>query len=80
MDPTPEQVMDQALRLPRTSRAYLAERLIESLDQDQEAGLSEAWRTEIRRRCEQIDSGAVDLLPAEDVIGSLRQVLDQHRQ
>jgi putative addiction module component (TIGR02574 family) len=55
------------LALSSQARAYIAEQLIESLVASSEAELSETWRTELRRRCQEIDEGAVELRDANDV-------------
>ena len=45
----------------------MAEKLIESLDSEQEVILSSAWKEEVRKRCREIDEGAMKLRDAEDV-------------
>ncbi len=67
-----EQIEQELLRLPASERARLAERLIASLDEDAE--VDRAWVEEVRRRDEELDSGAVQSLPLED---SLRDLRDQ---
>ena len=67
-----EQIERQLLRLPASERARLAARLIASLDED--AGVDRAWAEEVRRRDQELDSGAVQALPLED---SLRDLKDQ---
>jgi putative addiction module component (TIGR02574 family) len=67
-----EQIEQELLRLPASERARLAERLIASLDEDAE--INRAWAEEVRRRDEELDSGAVPSLPLED---SLRDLRDQ---
>jgi len=62
-----EKIVQDALALSSQARAYIAEQLIESLDASSETELSEAWRTELRRRCREIDEGAVELRYANDV-------------
>lgn len=61
------QILEQALHLPSSVRAFLAEKLLESLDSDIDFSVSDEWRQEIARRCEQIDQGDVELIPAEIV-------------
>ena len=56
-----------ALGLPPQLRAFVAERLIESLDIPGAAPLSARWREEIRRRCTELDRGAVELRDADQV-------------
>lgn len=53
--------MTEALALSRQARAFVAERLIESLDADPGSDLSPAWREEIRKRCQEVDQGLVEL-------------------
>ncbi|MEZ4425423.1 MAG: addiction module protein [Gemmatimonadota bacterium] len=60
-----------ALALPRKERARLAQRLIESLDDDPE--VEEAWAVEIQRRLDSIDRGEVELIPAEQVLAEARR-------
>lgn len=52
-----------ALTLPESERAELIEALLESLDSEVEAGVEAAWRLEIERRAEELDSGAVQSIP-----------------
>jgi putative addiction module component (TIGR02574 family) len=61
------ELLKDALALPTEARAALIDSLLESLDNaagddDAEA----AWREEIHRRLQEIDSGAVKLIPWED--------------
>ena len=44
------QIMNEVLEIPRSDRSYLASKLIESLDKEQE--LSPEWKAEIGRRVE----------------------------
>jgi putative addiction module component (TIGR02574 family) len=67
-----EQIVAQALELPASARAFVAEKLIESLDMDAGAELSPAWKQEIRRRCQEIDRGHVQLRDAEAVFAKAR--------
>lgn len=68
MDITAEKVVTEAMGLPPALRAFVAEKLIESLDAPEEApALSAKWKREIRRRCAEVDRGAVKLRSAEAV-------------
>ena len=67
MSTTAEQIVSAALALPPQARAFVAERLIESLDTAPGGELSPAWRTEIQRRCREVDEGAVELADAAEV-------------
>ena len=71
-----EQVLDAALHLPQTDRAFLVERLLESLDAESGFPLSEKWRKEISRRCAEIDSGEVELVSGEQVFKQAFKALE----
>lgn len=62
-----DKLVSKALALPRPLRAFVAERIIESLDMDENLDLSPAWKAEIQRRCKEIDEGSVTLLDADKV-------------
>lgn len=64
---TAEKVVTDALDLPPLLRAFVAEKLIESLDSPESPPLSERWRAELRRRCVEMDRGAAELRAADAV-------------
>ncbi len=66
---------EEVLRLPPEERARLAELLLSSLDELPEAELERIWFAEAQRRAEQIDSGAVQLVPSEEVERKARALL-----
>lgn len=65
-----EEIEQELLKLPLAERARLAERLIASLDGDSE--IEAAWIAEVRRRDEELVSGAVEAIPLEDALTSIR--------
>jgi putative addiction module component (TIGR02574 family) len=67
MSTTAERVVTEAMELPPQLRAFVAEKLIESLDAPDSPPLSTKWREEIRRRCAEMDRGAVQLREADKV-------------
>jgi hypothetical protein len=67
MSTTVDKIVSEALDLPSEARAFVAEKLIESLDVGSAGEISPAWREEVRKRCRQVDEGLVELLDAEDV-------------
>jgi putative addiction module component (TIGR02574 family) len=69
------QLAEEAMALPSGSRAYLAEKLLETLDFEEDFAVSDPWLKEISRRCQELDAGAVQALPAEPAIAELRQSL-----
>ena len=68
-------IVEQALALPESSRALLAEKLFESLEQGDHEEISQEWREEIKRRCEAIDRGEAQLIPMEEVMAAARRHL-----
>jgi putative addiction module component (TIGR02574 family) len=69
------ELTDEALALPSEARAYLAEKLLETLDFEEDFTVNEVWRKEIRKRCQELDEGKVQTIPAETAIAELRQSL-----
>jgi putative addiction module component (TIGR02574 family) len=68
-----EHIEAEALRLPREERARLAEALISSLDEESE--IEKAWSAEIKRRLQDLRSGAVQSIPADEVFAELDDLL-----
>jgi putative addiction module component (TIGR02574 family) len=62
-----DDIFRKALTLPEGDRADLIGALIDSLDAEIEQGVEEAWRAEIERRAQELDSGAVQSIPWEVV-------------
>jgi putative addiction module component (TIGR02574 family) len=62
-----DDIFQKALSLQESDRAELIGILIRSLDSDVEEGVEEAWRIEIERRSNEIESGAVQSIPWEVV-------------
>jgi len=56
-------LLKDALTLPAEARAALAASLLESVNMELDENSEKAWRQEIRRRVQEIDSGAVRLVP-----------------
>ena len=67
MNITADQLINEALGLPLRLRAFVAEKLIESLDAAPADELSPAWRSEIRRRSREIEEGTAVLRDADEV-------------
>jgi len=67
MKATIDEIVAEVLSLSPQARAFVAEKLIESLNSEHEFTLSPAWHEEIRKRCREIDEGSVELREAADV-------------
>lgn len=72
MDRAASEVLRDALALPLEARATLIDSLIDSLDEETEEGIEQAWREEIGARVQQIDEGAVQLISWADARHRLR--------
>jgi hypothetical protein len=70
MDINPGEIEMQALGLPMSERARLAELLLSSLDIDSD--VDAAWMTEVAQRQEQIARGEAEWIPAERVMEMAR--------
>lgn len=76
MSATVDKILSEALGLPPQARAFVAERLIESLDAQPGAEITAAWREEIRKRCQELDAGLVELRDAEEVFAKAYRSLE----
>lgn len=65
----------EVLELPPRSRVWLAEKIIENLDDFADAKLEAEWNNEIERRVREIESGAGKGIPAEQVMKAARRAL-----
>ena len=63
----------EVLKLPSRERARLAEVLIASLDEEDE--IAQAWIDESERRYEELRSGKIKGIPAEEVFARVRSRL-----
>ena len=63
MGTDPKKLLEEALKLPDEARAALAGTLLDSLDRATDLDAEVAWEREIERRLQEIDSGAVRLVP-----------------
>lgn len=60
-------LFEEAMRLAPEERETLIRLLIEALDAEAEEGVEDAWRVEIERRMAELDSGAVQAIPWEEL-------------
>lgn len=71
-----EQVMKEALSLPSAWRAWLAEKLVESLEFDMDEKLQTLWVSEARKRRDEVRSGIVQPIPGEEGLARVRRLLE----
>jgi hypothetical protein len=68
-----EEIADEALGLPSEARALLADRLVESLDPEEDGYIHNLWIKEANRRVQEFRSGAVSAIGGEEAVAKLRQ-------
>lgn len=67
MTKSTRKLFEEAMRLDPKERAALTGLLIESLEPESEDGVEQAWVAEIERRMVELDSGAVQTIPWDEV-------------
>ena len=75
---TAEEVFHDAVALPPDVRAELTERLIASLVEDISPEITSAHLAEVRRRIAQVESGEAALIPGDEVLARVRNLLAEH--
>ncbi len=66
-----KKLFQEAFNLPESERATLAGLLIESLEPPPDPEVEEAWAQEAEHRWKEIESGAVETVPWEEVRAKL---------
>jgi len=72
MTSTLQELKDASVGLPAPQRAELAHFLLRSLEPEED-GWAEAWQEELARRLQDIRTGQVVGVPAEEVLTRLRE-------
>ena len=72
MEIDPQTLTNHALSLPEDKRAALAASLIQNLDIVASPETEEAWKQEVAKRVEEIDSGEVEMIPSDTVISKMK--------
>ena len=62
-----QDLFEEARRLDPKERATLLRLLIDTLDAESDEGSDEAWRVEVERRIAELDAGAVETVPWEEL-------------
>jgi hypothetical protein len=68
-----EELATKAMALPGEARALLAERLVESLNEE---SVSEIWLTETKKRRDEVRSGQIKPIPGVKVMEEVRKIID----
>jgi putative addiction module component (TIGR02574 family) len=75
MSLTFEKITEEAMQLPATSRALLADKLVESLESEDLDEIQRLWSAEAIRRRDEIRSGQVQPVPGEEVLEEVRRLV-----
>lgn len=70
-----ESILHQALAMPEAARAEIAQRLLASLGEPNQAEIEQLWISEAEHRAAEIDDGKVALVSAEEASRQVREVL-----
>jgi putative addiction module component (TIGR02574 family) len=68
-------IFRDALALPLEERADLADRLVESLVEDAPPEVARQQLDEVRRRIAEVESGAVALIPGDQALEQVRNLV-----
>lgn len=74
-----DELLEEAMKLSEEDRSTLADVLMASLGEVDEAGCLQLWGAEAYRRLEDFKRGLVDDIPAEDVFREVRESLSRGR-
>ncbi|MGA3334075.1 MAG: addiction module protein [Terracidiphilus sp.] len=80
MSPNAQRLLDEARQLPPDEREWLAEFLLIDDESVSAAGVESAWDAEIKRRLDEIDSGAVKMIPGDEVLARMDVRLKARRR
>jgi putative addiction module component (TIGR02574 family) len=69
------ELSQRARQLAPEDRARLAEELLASLEGDVDPEVDAAWDEELRKRIAEVEGGAVELVPADEVFARVRRTL-----
>ncbi len=75
MNPDPNRLIDEAMQLQPSIRAFIAEVILDTLDCEDNFLVSSAWQVEMQKRCAAIDTGTARLVDNESAFRSLRDSL-----
>lgn len=73
-----EELIAEALRLPPSERARVAEELLSSLEESEEA-VEAAWAPELERRAREVAEGLVETIPWETARTEMLDELEKRR-
>ena len=72
-----EELIQEALSLPKATRVFLVEKLIESLESDIDENIQKTWNTEAKKRRDEIRNHTVEPISGEIALAQIRQILER---
>jgi putative addiction module component (TIGR02574 family) len=72
MSLTAAQLAEEALALPASARAELADKLVESLDPAEDVSFRQLWAAEALKRRDEVRSGRVQTIPGAEALQRAR--------
>jgi len=66
-----QEILEEVRQLPPDEVDWLVESLLIKERREPEAEIQAAWDSDIKRRLDEIDSGAVEMIPLEDVLAEM---------
>jgi putative addiction module component (TIGR02574 family) len=77
MNRSAQQILEDARQLPPNEVNWLIENLLQEGRGGTDAEIEAAWESEIKRRLDDIDSGAVEMVPGDQVRAEILACLSQ---
>ncbi|MEM7761607.1 MAG: addiction module protein [Cyanobacteria bacterium P01_A01_bin.40] len=71
-----EQLTKEILSLPSAERAFLADKLVESLEFDTDSTIQSIWVTEAKRRRDEVRDGSVQPISGEQAMAQVRRLIE----
>jgi hypothetical protein len=68
---TVEQILQEIASMPAPTRAFIAEKILEMLDFEEQINLSPEWIHLIQQRTMDIDAGVVEMVEAEEALNQI---------
>ena len=73
---TVEQILQEIASMPAPTRAFIAEKILEMLDAEEQIDLSPEWIDLIQQRVSDIDAGLVQMVGAEEALNQIWSELE----
>jgi putative addiction module component (TIGR02574 family) len=74
---TLEQIVEETSHLPTDVVAELVDRILLARHGGIDADVEAAWKTEVHKRLEEVETGKVQGIPAEESLARIRKIIGQ---